>query len=44
MSNTDQDLYQQLGLPRDADLKTIKDACHRLAMKWHPARNKALRP
>ena len=30
-----------LGVPRDADGKIIKDAYHRLAMKWHPDRNKS---
>jgi molecular chaperone DnaJ len=35
------DYYDILGIPRDADKKTLKDAYHRLAMKWHPDRNKA---
>ena len=35
------DYYDILGVPRDADKKTLKDAYHRLAMKWHPDRNKA---
>lgn len=37
----ERDYYEILGVPRDADLKSIKDAYHRLAMKWHPDRNKA---
>src|SRR5919106_1550123 len=37
----ERDYYEVLGVPRDADLKTIKDAYHRLAMKWHPDRNKS---
>lgn len=37
----ERDYYQVLGVPGDADLKSIKDAYHRLAMKWHPDRNKA---
>lgn len=39
MNNHDQDYYEELGIPRDADQKAIKDAYHRLAMKWHPDRN-----
>ncbi|EAY09991.1 DnaJ domain containing protein [Trichomonas vaginalis G3] len=30
------DLYQLLGVPRDADSKTIKKAYHKLAMELHP--------
>jgi len=41
MSTEEQDYYEILGVPRDADAKTIKDAYHRLAMKWHPDRSKA---
>jgi molecular chaperone DnaJ len=37
----ERDYYEVLGIPRDADPKTIKDAYHRLAMKWHPDRNKS---
>jgi molecular chaperone DnaJ len=37
----EREYYEVLGVPRDADLKSIKDAYHRLAMKWHPDRNKA---
>lgn len=35
----DRDYYEILGINRDADKKTIKDAYHRLAMKFHPDRN-----
>ncbi len=38
---SERDYYDVLGIPRDADAKTIKDAYHRLAMKWHPDRNSA---
>jgi molecular chaperone DnaJ len=37
----DRDYYEVLGIPRDADQKAIKDAYHRLAMQWHPDRNKS---
>lgn len=33
------DYYEVLGVPKDADTKTIKNAYHRLAMKYHPDRN-----
>ncbi len=39
MPARDPDYYRILGVPRDADGKTIKEAYHRLAMKWHPDRN-----
>jgi molecular chaperone DnaJ len=41
MADEQRDYYDLLGVPRDADAKTIKDAYHRLAMKWHPDRNPA---
>ncbi len=41
MNESTRDYYQELGLPIDADEKAIKDAYHRLAMKWHPDRNKS---
>ncbi|HYA73080.1 MAG TPA: molecular chaperone DnaJ [Roseiarcus sp.] len=34
------DYYEVLGVPRDADEKTIKDAFRQLALKYHPDRNK----
>ena len=37
----ERDYYDVLGVSRDADQKNIKDAYHRLAMKWHPDRNKS---
>ena len=41
MTNKERDYYDILGIPRDADKKNIKEAYHRLAMKWHPDRNKS---
>jgi len=41
MNNNDQDYYEELGIPRDADQGAIQDAYRRLAMKWHPYRNKS---
>jgi molecular chaperone DnaJ len=41
MTTKERDYYDILGVPRDADKKTIKEAYHRLAMKWHPDRNKS---
>jgi molecular chaperone DnaJ len=35
------DYYEVLGLARDADAAAIKDAFRRLAMQYHPDRNKA---
>jgi molecular chaperone DnaJ len=34
------DYYEVLGVPRDADTKAIKDAFRKLALKYHPDRNK----
>lgn len=34
------DYYEVLGLGRDADAKAIRDAFRRLALKYHPDRNK----
>jgi DnaJ-class molecular chaperone with C-terminal Zn finger domain len=34
------DYYEVLGVPRDADLKAIKDAFRKLALQYHPDRNK----
>jgi molecular chaperone DnaJ len=34
------DYYEVLGVPRDAERKAIKDAFRRLALKYHPDRNK----
>jgi molecular chaperone DnaJ len=34
------DYYEVLGVRRDADAKTIKDAFRQLALKFHPDRNK----
>lgn len=36
----DQDLYAVLGVARDADQATLKSAYRKLAMKYHPDRNK----
>ena len=35
------DFYEVLGVPRDADEKTIKDAFRALALEYHPDRNKS---
>lgn len=37
---TKRDLYEVLGTPRDADDKAVKSAYRKLAMKYHPDRNK----
>lgn len=34
------DYYEVLGVPRDADEKAIKDAFRKLALKYHPDRNR----
>ena len=34
------DYYDVLGVARDADQKTIKDAFRKLALKYHPDRSK----
>jgi molecular chaperone DnaJ len=41
MTERERDYYEELGIPRDADKQAIKDAYHRLAMRWHPDRNKS---
>lgn len=35
------DYYEVLGVPRDAEEKAIKDAFRKLALRYHPDRNKA---
>ncbi|MDX1253457.1 MAG: DnaJ domain-containing protein [Gammaproteobacteria bacterium] len=40
MSTPPRDYYEILGVPRNADQKTIKDAFRTLALKYHPDRNK----
>src|SRR5512143_1898612 len=41
MAEPQHDYYEVLGVTRDADLKAIKDAFRRLALKYHPDRNKS---
>ncbi len=41
MPATQRDYYEVLGVPRDADAKTIKAAFRDLALQYHPDRNKA---
>jgi curved DNA-binding protein CbpA len=33
INNNDQDYFEELSIPRDADQRAIKDACRRLARK-----------
>jgi len=41
MATEQRDYYEVLGVSRDADAKTIKDAFRELALKYHPDRNKS---
>jgi molecular chaperone DnaJ len=41
MPTIPRDYYEVLGVSRDADQKTIKDAFRQLALQYHPDRNKA---
>ena len=41
MATTSRDYYEILGVARDADEQTIKDAFRALALQYHPDRNKA---
>jgi molecular chaperone DnaJ len=40
MATAQRDYYEVLGVPRDADQAAIKDAFRRLALQYHPDRNK----
>lgn len=37
----EKDYYEILGVPKDATERQIKKAFHKLAMKFHPDRNKS---
>ncbi|HSG30388.1 MAG TPA: molecular chaperone DnaJ [Thermodesulfobacteriota bacterium] len=41
MASAKRDYYEVLGIKNDADQKTIKDSFRKLALKYHPDRNKA---
>ncbi len=41
MAIAQRDYYEVLGVPRDADEKTIKNAFRQLALRYHPDRNKS---
>lgn len=41
MTDEQRDYYEVLGVSRDADAKTIKNAFRELALKYHPDRNKS---
>jgi len=40
MATAQRDYYEILGIPRDADTKTIKKVFRELALRYHPDRNK----
>ena len=42
MTTDSADLYSVLGVPRDASSDDVKRAFRRLAMDYHPDRNKAI--